>query len=142
MRHVWHIRLMRYLARLFISLWVGALSQALAAEPPLPSPAPVQSTPVPSESGTAAATPLAANAAKTEVPKADDLAAQTKRLRSQGYKPEVHSGRTVFCRKETQLGSRFETKLCGTTDELDKAALYGMEVTEAIQRDTVTRQSN
>jgi hypothetical protein len=68
--------------------------------------------------------------------------AQTKRLRSQGYKPEVHNGRTVFCRKETQLGSRFEGKVCGTADEVDKAALNGKEVTEAIQRDTVTRQSN
>src|ERR1700729_3496368 len=52
--------------------------------------------------------PPAADAAKPEKPSAAALEEQTKRLKALGYKPEVQNGVTVFCRKETPLGTRFE----------------------------------
>jgi hypothetical protein len=134
---------MRYLACLFVSLCVGALSQTLADEPPLPPPAPVQSTPVSSASPAAASTPPAASAAKTESPKQVDVEAQTKRLRGQGYRPETRNGRLLYCRKEILIGSRFESKLCGTADELDKAAQNGKDLVQTIQRkDSMTPRGN
>jgi hypothetical protein len=126
---------MRYLACLFVSLCVGALSQTLADEPPQPpAPAAVQSTPASSASPAAVSTPPTASAAKAESPNQGDVEAQTKRLRGQGYRPETRNGRLVYCRKETPLGSRFESKICGTADELDKAALNSKELVETIQR--------
>jgi hypothetical protein len=123
---------MRYLACLLVSLGVGVLSQALADEPP--QPAPVQSTPASSASPAAVSTPPAASAAKTESPKQVDVEAQTKRLRGLGYRPETRNGRLFYCRKETPVGSRFENKICGTADELDKAAQNSKELVETIQR--------
>jgi len=93
---------MRHLKILLVSLCLGALSQALAADPP-PSPPPSPTAAEPEKSAAA-------------------LEEQTKRLRAMGYKPEVHNGVTVFCRKEMPLGSRFEKKVCGNGDEIEKNA--------------------
>jgi hypothetical protein len=94
---------MKHLKILLVSLVVGALSQALAADPPPPpSPSPPAAEP---EKSTAAASEE-----------------QTKRLRAMGYKREVHAGVTVFCRNETPLGSRFDKKVCGNGDEIERNA--------------------
>jgi hypothetical protein len=103
---------MRYLKILLVSLCVGALSQALAADPPAPS------------------TP----AAEPEKPTAAALEEQTKRLRALGYKPEVHNGVTIFCRKEMPLGSRFEKKTCGNGDEIERNAQAARDSMQNAQR--------
>jgi hypothetical protein len=88
---------MRNLQILLVFLCIGATWQALADNPP-------------------------AEPAKPEKPAAAALEEQTKRLRAMGYKPEVQNGVTVFCRKETPMGTRFEKKICGNGDEIERNA--------------------
>jgi hypothetical protein len=159
---------MRNLNYLLICLCFGAASQTLAVEAPqtpapaTPSPAspaagapaqltgtqltPVAPAMVSSEStSTASATPAAAATAsseKTDSVRAALVAEQDKRLRGQGYKPVTRNGQLKYCRNEAEIGSRFPRPRCGSADELDQATQNGKDVTEAIQHDTVTHQSN
>jgi hypothetical protein len=151
---------MRYTTWLMISLCVGVVPSTFAAEPAqTPSP-PAQASPAaPSEAPTSvtaatadATTPVAATppatatpptASKTEAVKPPDLVAQAKRLRTAGYKPKVQkNGDTVWCRSEASLGSRFQSERCSSADDLDRAALYGKELTETMQKNVTQRQSN
>jgi len=125
--HLCHTGAMRHLKLLLVSLCVGAISQALAADPPPPSPPVASATPVesatPVSSAPPAASTAAASAAKPEdATTAARLEAQTKRLKASGYKPEVHNGVTLFCRNEQKIGSRFETKTCSNGDEIERVA--------------------
>jgi len=131
---------MRQVACLLISLCVGALSQTLAAEPPQ-APAvqqPAPSTPVSSEVSAASAT-TAASSAKADPVKDADAKAQAlaldKKMRGQGYKPKVNkNGITMYCRNEQELGSHFGHQVCGTPEDLERAALTSKEETERIQQ--------
>jgi hypothetical protein len=141
---------MQYLKLLLVSsLCVGALSQALADEPP---PAAAPATPAssaPAPLSTAAASPVkpedatsAASAAKPDdAAAAANLAAQTKRLRSAGYKPETHNGVTLFCRSEKKMGSFFETKTCSDGDSIEKAAQEAKDSVQKFQRQNPLRAS-
>src|SRR5260370_9891455 len=40
---------------------------------------------------------------------------QLKQILAKGYRPESHDGTTVYCRKETPVGTRFPTKTCRTS---------------------------
>jgi hypothetical protein len=158
---------MRNLTYLLVILYLGCISQVLAADPEPVAPAPPASvtpgaTPAavpPAATPTTAASSAAATAAtaavasapsatgeakSAEAKSAEDLDKQIKRLRSQGYKPKVaKNGTTLFCRSESTIGSRFPTERCGTAEELDRAALYGKETTEEMQRKgNMTPRSN
>jgi len=37
-----------------------------------------------------------------------------------GYKPETQKGVTLYCRRDADLGSRFETKKCVNQDQLEQ----------------------
>ncbi|HEX3911934.1 MAG TPA: hypothetical protein VHW71_00390 [Steroidobacteraceae bacterium] len=113
-----------------VSLCVGALSQALAADPPQSPPA-ASAMPVASAPSTVS-TP-AASAAKPEDLAAARLEAQTKRLKAAGYKPQVRNGVTLFCRNETKIGTRFETKICADGDVIEKAAQDAKDVMQKVQ---------
>jgi hypothetical protein len=124
---------MRHLKLLLVSLCVGALSQALAADPPPPSPPVASATPV--SSVPPAASTAATSADKPEDPTAARLEAekkrfeaQKKRLKAAGYKPEVHNGVTLFCRNEQKMGTRFETPFCGEGDDIERAARDAKDV--------------
>ena len=112
---------MRITAGLLACLAAGVLSSALAD----PS------------TDTAPAAPATPNASAAQATKADDAAAQaaakaaaekaeldldTRHFLAEGYKPEMHNGEQVFCRKETALGSRLAPlKNCGTIEQLKLA---------------------
>ena len=53
--------------------------------------------------------------------KAAEADAEEKRLLARGYKKEIHNGETFYCRYETKMGSRFETKQCGTVESMNQA---------------------
>jgi hypothetical protein len=127
--HLCHTAIMRRLKLLLVSLCVGALSQALAADSSPSSPPAVSATPV---AGTLS-TP-AASAAKPEDAAAARLEAQAKRLKSAGYKPEVRNGVTLYCRNESRIGTRFETKNCSDGDVIEKAAQDSKDGMQKIQR--------
>jgi len=63
-----------------------------------------------------------------------DAAAQLKRLKAAGYKPEVHGSEVWFCRKEVIMGSRLEKKVCNTADQLIRQEADARMMTDHIQR--------
>jgi hypothetical protein len=146
---------MRYSTWLMISLCIGVVSSTFAAEPAQTSSPPAQASPAApreapisvtvatADATTPPATATPPTASKTEAVKAADLAAQAKRLRTAGYKPKVQkNGDTIWCRSEASLGTRFQSERCSSAEDLDRAALYGREVTETIQKNVTQRQSN
>jgi hypothetical protein len=67
-------------------------------------------------------------------PKTETDDAQISALRSAGYKPETRKGQTVYCRREPQLGTRFESKVCGTAEEIARSIQNAKDATADIQR--------
>jgi len=129
---------MRGTRAFLILLCVGAGSQALAADPPAPiqvqpgQPAPAAAVTPPT---TAATTDSTANSAKADAsPKSDVTEAQAKSLRSAGYRPEVRKGQTLYCRREAQIGTRFESKVCGTFEEIERSIQNSQELATRIQQ--------
>jgi hypothetical protein len=133
---------------------LGVFAQALAMEPPSSTPVPqgtsesaaptqTERTPADSQSDAkpAVAAPTATSAAaapsgsRISVTTTDPVAeAQLKRLRAAGYKPELHNGEILFCRKETLVGSRFDQKICNTSDQLENTAVTAREQAAQVQR--------
>jgi hypothetical protein len=145
---------MRISASFMTLLCVGAVSPVFAADPPAAPAAPAasgQSQPAPrppvSDTATAPLLPGAGNtpappagAANPEATAADnkDSAVVVKQLRAAGYRPEQHNGETYYCRKDAQLGTRFETKSCGTAQQLAQISALGSEWTQKVQKSNLT----
>lgn len=141
---------MRRIMGFLMSACVGAGSYALAADPPVspnqvetgqPAPAagvaaatsPAAATPPATVSAPATAVAADSSAKSEPTSKSDVTPAQLKDFRQAGYKPEVRNGQTYFCRKEAQLGTRFESKTCGTAAEIEHATASSQELAERIQ---------
>jgi len=128
-----------------ILLCVGAGSHALAADPPAPSstaaPAPSATAVPAAPAGTTATStaPTAAPAKADPGTKSDVTPEQMKAMRAAGYKPEVHNGRTLFCRSEPQIGTRFESKTCGDAAEIERSTRNSQELAERIQSKAYTK---
>jgi len=60
--------------------------------------------------------------------------AQVKQLLARGYKPQGHGDDVVYCRREQQLGSRFETRICRSAAQIVQDELNSKELTETMQR--------
>jgi hypothetical protein len=137
---------MRQVFIFVMSLYVGAGSLALAADPPVPSnpvepgqpataaAAIVPATVVPPAESSAGAAKTAA-VSKSDVPEAKSgvSEAQAKAMRLAGYKLQVRNGQTLYCRSERQLGTRFESKVCGTAEEIARSTANSQELAERIQ---------
>ena len=140
---------MRLIVGLLTCFCAYTVSQACADEPPAqtssavqlaqasPAAAPTAATPASSASSaqTASASKPASSADAT-----DD--ANDKRLRSLGYKPEVHNGSKIYCRKENELGSRFPSKVCGTASQLSNANKDSQDALNKVQIQAVPSRSN
>jgi len=128
---------MRIIIGLFTVLSVGALSQAMATDPPAEAPKAATSASAPS-STTSTSTDKTTTTATTKTVKlvAGDVAAdeRLKKLRAAGYKAEMHGSDVVFCRKEPVVGSRFDKKVCNTAEELDNQMANGRDLLETTQR--------
>ena len=110
---------MRIAAGLLACLAAGVLSSALAD----PSTDTAPATPAaPNAAPAAAATPDAAAAAQAAAKAAAEKAEidrDTQHFLAEGYKPEMHGGEQVYCRREKALGSRLApVKNCGTIEQL------------------------
>jgi hypothetical protein len=121
-----------------MSLYVGVGSDALAAEPPVPSTPVQQSEPAaaaaPPSTTVASADPSADSQKSDPASKSGISASQAKALRLAGYKPEVRNGQTLYCRREAQLGTRFESKVCGTAAEIERSTENSQELANRIQQ--------
>ena len=62
--------------------------------------------------------------------------AQLKRIRAEGYTPESQArGNEVhYCRRERELGSRFDTKVCKTAAQILQDELGGKDAATIVQR--------
>lgn len=99
---------MRIVVGLLACLSATALGVALA-DPPAAS-SPTTTAPATTPASTAS---TAAPAAKP----AEDV--EVKHFLSEGYRPEMHGGQEVYCRKDSVVGSRLSAvKTCGTIEEL------------------------
>lgn len=156
---------MRIIVGLFAAIFIGALSQAFATDPPAAQPpqmtsetaSPVTGNAASASSAATAASPNSATKTAAAAPAAtapsalpkpldsstqakpvvDDAVSdiQLKRLRAAGYKPEVHHGETVFCRSEKVLGSRFDQRVCNTAKALSAQATQAQDETTLMQKD-------
>jgi hypothetical protein len=119
---------------LVAALCVAFLCQTAPADEPPPAtsqqaPAAAQAATPAGEQKTAAtpaAEPNAAAAASTSIKpgltvtsEKPDLTPEDKELMARGYKLEMRHGEKYFCRKEQQIGSRFETKQCDTAQSIE-----------------------
>jgi hypothetical protein len=131
---------MRFVVSVLAAVSVGGLSLALA-DPPAPASATTGAAssstnatqPAAPASAPTAAQPAAKSAtASSSTPAADP---REERLLSQGYRPQMHDGQKVFCKRAAILGSRTEmTTLCGTVDQLSSQIQNSREATENAQR--------
>jgi hypothetical protein len=62
-----------------------------------------------------------------------DLTPAEKELLSRGYKVEMRHGEKYFCRKEQQIGSRFEVKNCDTAQSIEAHRADSQEAVRSIQ---------
>jgi hypothetical protein len=125
-----------------MSLCICIGFQAVAVEPPAPT-ASSQPTPVvaaPAGTTLASGDPLPASPPPATLPKSDSAPkngiseAQIKALRSAGYKMQVRNGQTLFCRIEHQLGTRFESKVCGTAEDIQRSVQNSQEFADKLQQ--------
>jgi hypothetical protein len=75
----------------------------------------------PTKSATDTSQPTAAKPSPTVVVTAE----ADKKWRAKGYKPVVRHGETLYCRRETVLGSHFESNICRTPTDLEAAERSG-----------------
>jgi len=122
----------------------GLLALALASSVYAMEPPPASTPPPAAEPAADSSTSLKAPAADSKATQAPKLvltagdaeaAAQLKRLKAAGYRPEAHGDEIWFCRKEAVLGSRFEKKICNTADQLIR-----QEADARMETDKITRR--
>jgi hypothetical protein len=119
-----------------------AAPAAIVAETP-----PATTTPAAEPAGqvdnaaTAAAHPggpqTEAAAAKPSAPVWEDktlTSNEVKQLLAQGYRPLNRDGQIYYCRRETVLGSHFETLNCRTGEQAKARARDGQDMTSKLQR--------
>ena len=59
---------------------------------------------------------------------------QLKQILSMGYKPEGHGDQVLYCRRESQMGTRFETKVCRTATVILGVEQQGRDITNRAQQ--------
>jgi hypothetical protein len=133
---------MRKLIGLLAVISVASVSPAFATDPPAATTTSASSTEAPSTpaktdqpSASKGITAQTSDGKIVKLVAADEAAdKQLARLKAAGYKPELHGEELVFCRREAQLGSRFERKVCSTADAIERQATLAQELTERTQR--------
>jgi len=140
---------MRLIVGLLTCCCAFTVTQTFADEPPAQtssadqtaqtSPAAAPSAAAPASTASSAQT---ASASKSVVSAEAIDDATDKRLRSQGYKPEVRNGTKIYCRKETEMGSRFPTKVCGTPEQLSAANKDSQDALNKAQLGTTPVKAN
>jgi hypothetical protein len=138
---------MRFIIGIALCFCALQTSQTLAddqtATQPVPASPPASSSAAAPTSSSSSAQP--ASAAKPATASTTAAASDEdtdKRLRSQGYKPEAHNGTKVYCRKETELGSRFPSKVCATPEQIANANKDSQDALDKVQRQSPAIKSN
>jgi hypothetical protein len=117
---------------LSLALSVGVVSIAWSADEPAPPPNAQATQPAAQAAASSTANEAATKTpAKTTATAASDTKSTTnadeKRILSAGYKKKTQNGQTFYCRKETPIGSRFESERCETAEEMAMRAQQGKD---------------
>jgi hypothetical protein len=134
-----HGCIVRFVSGVLTCVFVGAVSLAVAEEPPADvtnNSAPAASAPAAAAASTPAAlapvTDATKSAAAAASPPAPAVDQSDKHFLAEGYKIQMRNGQKMFCRREEQLGSRLGGALtCNTAEELTQI--------EAQAKETVNR---
>lgn len=105
---------MRLTLILFVAFIAGCASQ-----PQTPKTTAPQAMPAPATTAAPAATPQ---------PEAKVADATTTYRPPSGYKQKKLGSNTVYCKKDTTLGTRFPTEMCFTEDELKEMQRRGEDM--------------
>ena len=115
------------------------------ARSPTPESSPASTTPAettpshlpPAKGGSdAAATPTSASKPAKIVLRDETLnGEELKQILAKGYKPEGRGDQVFYCRRESQLGTRLETKVCRTATVILGLELQSKDITERAQKD-------
>lgn len=116
-----------------------AMAGVLAAGPTVTESAEPPAQPSVSPAQTAA--PVAGKPGKKILVDDSVTDAQLKQILAKGYKPESQArGHEVYyCRRETDLGSRFETRVCRTAARILQEEQQGKEATTNVEQTPGTR---
>ena len=145
---------MRYAITLLVAASIGAGSLAMAEPPAATSEAAVPAAPPPASAPAAAPAPAAPAASTTSAPPAaapgvttapsagataadpDEISeGAAKRLLADGYKPEMHHGKKVWCRREEETGSHLGgQKICASPADLKRAESANQDFMRDLQR--------
>jgi hypothetical protein len=130
-------------APIFLTLVCSTLASfALADTPVVAETSTATATPAPAATTTAVTTSVATTTEQAAKPEVTD--AQIKEMRSAGYKMETRkgTGQTVFCKSQAQIGTRFESKVCGSYDDLKRVTVNSQEFTSKMQQQTAVKGGN
>jgi hypothetical protein len=106
-------------------------------------PASAQSPAAPAGNSASSAKPADTSAAHKVVLIDNDINdQQLKLILARGYRPESHNGKTVYCRTETPLGTRFATKTCRTSMNILETEQKSKDVTTSVQRNNGNPKGN
>ena len=84
----------------------------------------------------AAPTPTSANRPTRIVLRDDTLNdAQLRQIFAKGYKPEGRGDQVLYCRREPEMGTRFETRVCRTATVILGLEQQGKDITWRAQKD-------
>jgi hypothetical protein len=101
-------------------------------------PAPAPGTAAPTRASTAPAPAAAPSTSASPAPvSASDSSAIAKAAHSLGYKSHQQEGKTVYCKKESKVGTSFQTTTCLTEDQVMatvKRSEGNKDSVEALQR--------
>lgn len=129
---------MRKLIGLLAVISVGSVSPVFATDPPATTTATSSTAPAatpPKTEDSAKITAQTNNGKIVKLVAADaDADKQLTRLKAAGYKPELHGDNLVFCRREAELGSRFERKVCNSAEAIEQQTVQAQELAERTQR--------
>lgn len=129
---------MRLAVKMLICL---AGSGAALAEPPagpaVATPAAQAASSAPVASNNTPATAAPSDSAPS--PKKQELSADEKSLLSRGYKLEMRGGQKYFCHEESQLGTRFSSKVCRSAEQMASLRKNSQEFTSEMQRPSGNR---
>jgi len=124
----------RAVARLLLAVCAAMVTHVPAAGA---DPTAVEPGKPPSQPAPGASAPAAADKSVKKVLVDDTVTdAQLKQILARGYKPEsqARGNEVYYCRREHELGSRFETKVCKTSRRILQDELQGKEATTRVQR--------
>jgi hypothetical protein len=109
------------------------VSVAFADPPATPEATPAAAAPVASPTSAPAASPAAAPAKAAPAKETD--AALEKRLTNSGYKARMRNGTKVWCKRDTELGTRLGAQeVCGTPDELRMVVEQNQDAVKSLQK--------